>query len=40
MKIKTSNTILLDTRNILNIKKLKEYGFKFDNVGHIELNEY
>ena len=27
--------ILLDTRNILNVKKLKENGFLFDNVGHI-----
>ena len=32
--------ILLDTRNIFNIKKLKDHGFVFDNVGHIELNEY
>ena len=32
--------ILLDTRNILNIKKLKNHGFIHDNVGHIELNEY
>ena len=27
--------ILLDTRNILNVKKLKENGFLFDNVGHV-----
>ena len=27
--------IILDTRNILNVKKLKENGFLFDNVGHI-----
>ena len=26
--------ILLDTRNILNVKKLKKHGFLFDNVGH------
>ena len=31
--------ILLDTRNILNIKKLKEHGFTFDNVGHNILDE-
>ena len=31
--------ILLDTRNILNIKKLKEHGFTFDNVGHNTLDE-
>lgn len=31
--------VLLDTRNILNIKKLKEYGFTFDNVGYITLDE-
>ena len=27
--------ILLDTRNILNVKKLKENSFLFDNVGHV-----
>jgi len=26
--------ILLDTRNIFNVKKLKENKFLFDNVGH------
>ena len=25
--------VLLDTRNILSINKLIEYGFRFDNVG-------
>ena len=28
-----NNPILLDTRNIINIKELNEYDFKFDNVG-------
>ena len=28
-----NNPILLDTKNIINIKKLNEYDFKFDNVG-------
>ena len=27
--------ILLDTRNIIPLEKLKENGFHFDNVGHI-----
>ena len=31
--------ILLDTRNILNINKLREHGFSFDNVGHNSLDE-
>ena len=31
--------ILLDTRNIIPVEKLKENGFHFDNVGHILLNE-
>ena len=31
--------ILLDTRNIIPVEKLKENGFRFDNVGHILLNE-
>ena len=28
-----SKPILLDTRNIIDVKKLKEYEFNFDNVG-------
>ena len=31
--------ILLDTRNIIPVEKLKENGFYFDNVGHLRLNE-
>ena len=31
--------ILLDTRNIIPVEKLKENEFYFDNVGHILLNE-
>ena len=31
--------ILLDTRNIIPVEKLKENGFHFDNVGHILLDE-
>ena len=31
--------ILLDTRNILPLEKLKENGFYFDNVGHILLDD-
>ena len=33
------NPILLDTRNILNVKKLIEHGFVFDNVGHLSFDE-
>ncbi len=29
------NPIVLDTRNILSVKKLKENNFSFDNVGHV-----
>ena len=35
-----NNPILLDTRNIINIKKLNEYDFKFDNVGRGAQHAY
>ena len=31
--------VILDTRNILDLKKLKKNNFLFDNVGHIQLDE-
>jgi len=32
--------VLLDTRNIINIKKLNEHNFKFDNVGRGDHNAH
>jgi len=34
LKSLMNKPIILDTRNILSVKKLKENGFSFDNVGH------
>ena len=34
--MKTS--IILDTRNVLSIEKLNEFGFKYDNVGRVNIN--
>ena len=31
--------VILDTRNILDLKKLKKNNFLFDNVGHNKFNE-
>ena len=28
---------ILDTRNIVNMKYLSEYGFKYDNIGRMKL---
>ena len=33
LKSLVSTPVILDTRNILSIEKLNEYGFIFDNVG-------
>ena len=33
LKSLVSAPVILDTRNILSIEKLNEYGFIFDNVG-------
>ncbi len=34
LKSLMNKPLILDTRNILSVKKLKENGFIFDNVGH------
>lgn len=39
LKSMMKTPILLDTRNIIPLEKLKENGFHFDNVGHILLDE-
>jgi len=33
LKILMSQSVVLDTRNILNVSELKRLGFKYDNVG-------
>jgi UDPglucose 6-dehydrogenase len=39
-KLKTimKSPIILDTRNILSVDKLVEYGFQFDNVGRTKVS--
>ena len=39
LKLKLRTPIILDTRNIINVKKLKENNFKFDNIGNVGLEE-
>jgi UDPglucose 6-dehydrogenase len=33
LKVMMNSPVILDTRNILSINKLIEFGFQFDNVG-------
>jgi hypothetical protein len=37
LKTIMKSPIILDTRNILRIEKLIEYGFRFDNVGRLKI---
>tara|TARA_Y100001958_G_C20966182_1_gene363044 strand:- start:62 stop:721 length:660 start_codon:yes stop_codon:yes gene_type:complete len=39
LKSLLKSPVLLDTRNIIDVKKLKKNNFLFDNVGHNKLNE-
>ena len=39
LKSLMKSPVLLDTRNILDVKKLKKNNFLFDNVGHNKFNE-
>ena len=39
LKSLMKSPVLLDTRNILDLKKLKKNNFLFDNVGHNKFNE-
>ena len=39
LKSLLKSPVLLDTRNILDVKKLKKNNFLFDNVGHNKFNE-
>ena len=39
LKSLLKSPVLLDTRNILDVERLKKYNFLFDNVGHNKFNE-